>query len=289
MQVSGKSGGDLVMKAFLPSLLLLVFASGPSLAEDWCVGKDAVPVDDGAYHFSYESWIRARANAFMYGRCIQVLAPTEKLRNHWEGVLPEAIARKDRPTTGGQDFIDKVNVQASAPLHYGNSDDKRDAVYFAHKDEPSLVKPEKKDSSFRQKIEDATKQTGQFLLESLYSFSTQLVAADDDSLMDIDASFYSKFDGKTFTYELDYTMNSPSQKYGDATLSVRFDGEGLGRLNTISEKRWTMKQGEGRLSFTAAATADNQADFVDHSISLVDQDGRSVATLPVSYLLPTEN
>ncbi|TPM32896.1 hypothetical protein [Mesorhizobium sp. B2-3-4] len=251
------------------------------------MGRDAVPVDDGTYHFSYESWIRARANAFMYGRCIQVMAPTEKLRNHWEGVLPEAIARKGRPTTGGQDFIDKVNVHASAPLHYGNSDAKKDATYFAHKDE--LAKSEKRDSSFRQKIEETTKSTGRFLLESLYSFSAQLVAKDDDSLMDIDASFYSNFDGKIFKYELDYVMNSPSQKYGDTTLSVRFDGQELSRLNAISEKRWTMKPGEGQLSFTAAATAENQADFVDHTISLIDQDGRSIATLPVSYMLPTEN
>ncbi|QPC91255.1 hypothetical protein [Mesorhizobium sp. INR15] len=278
-----------MIKAFLSSLLLLLLACAPSLADDWCIGKDAVPADDGTYRFSYQSWIRARANAFMYGRCIEVLDPTEKLRNHWEGVLPEAIARKGRPTVGGQGFVDKVNENRTATLHYGNSDSKIDAAYFAHKGEPSRAASEAKDPSFRKTIEDAIKETGGFLLESIYSFSTQLVASDDESTLDIDASFSSKFDGTTFNYVLDYTLNAPSPKYAETTLTVRFDGEALDQLNRISEKRWIMAPGKGQLSFTAAATAANQADFVDYDISLVDQDGRSIATLPISYLLPAAN
>lgn len=271
------------------SLQLLLTSSIPALADEWCVGKDPVPHDDGRYHFTYESWVRARANAFMYGRCIKVLDPTAKLRNFWEGVLPEGIATKERPTTGGQSYIDDVSENGVAKLHYGNSDDSFDASYIRHKSQPNGVTPEKRDATFREKIESAIKSTGSFVLESVYSFSAPLVAGNDESVADIDVLFRSVFDGKTFTYSLSYSKQALSPQYAETGLSVQFKGEEIARLEKLADTQWSLSRGQDELSFQAPAPVADQADFVDHEMALIDHEGRTIATLPISYMLPAEN
>ncbi|RWE46325.1 MAG: hypothetical protein EOS79_12165 [Mesorhizobium sp.] len=269
----------------IAALIALLTFSAPALTEDWCVGKDAVPFDDGHYHFSYESWVRARANAFMYGRCIKVLDPTAKLRNRWEGVLPLSIATKDRPTVGGQDFVDDATESGSAKLHYGNSDDSLDAAYFRHKGEPS----ENRETTYRDKISAAVKSAGSFVLESIYSFSIPLVSGDDNSVANVDLLFRSSFDGKNFAYSLSYTKQAMMPQYAETRLSVEFKGEEISRLEKAANTQWLLSKGKDDLHFQAPATNGDKADFVDHEMTLLDQNGQPVATLPISYLLPAEN
>lgn len=271
------------------SLPFLLTCSIPAMADDWCVGKDPVQHDDGRYHFTYESWVRARANAFMYGRCIKVLDPTVKLRNFWEGVLPEGIATKERPTTNGQDYIDEVSENGIAKLHYGNSDDSFDASYIRHKSQSDGVAPEKRDATFRDKIESVIKSTGSFVLESVYSFSAPLVAGNDDSVADIDVLFRSVFDGKTFTYSLTYSKQAVSPRYAEIGLSVQFKGEEIARLQKLADTQWSLSRGKDELSFQAPAPVADHADFVDYKMTLIDREGRTIATLPISYMLPAEN
>jgi hypothetical protein len=225
----------------------------------------------------------------MYGRCIKVLDPTTKLRNHWEGVLPQSIATKDRPTTGGQDYIDKASENGVAKLHYGNSDDSFDAIYMRHKTEPNGTTPERREMAYREKIADAIKSAGSFALESLYSISAPLVSGDDNSLADIDLRFRSSFDGKSFTYSLSYSKRALSPQYAETGLSVQFKGEEISRLEKLADTLWSLSRGEDQLSFNAAAEIADQADFVDHEMTLLDQDGRPIATVPISYMLPAEN
>ncbi|RWO72070.1 MAG: hypothetical protein EOS18_34195 [Mesorhizobium sp.] len=271
------------------SLSFLLASSLPALAEEWCVGKDAVPINDGHYQFSVESWVRARANAFMYGRCIKVLDPTTKLRNHWEGVLPQSIATKDRPTTGGQDYIDKASENGVAKLHYGNSDDSFDAIYKRHKSEPNGTTPEKRETAYREKISTAIRSAGSFVLESIYSFSAPLVYGNDESVADIDLPFKSSFDGQTFTYSLSYSKQALSPQYRETGLSVQFKGEEISRLEKLADTQWFLSRGKDELSFQATAKIADQADFIDHEMTLLDQDGRPIATVPISYMLPAEN
>lgn len=268
--------------------LLLLFAT-PSLSDEWCVGRDAVPHDDGRYRFSYESWVRFRHNAFMYGRCVKVLAPTEKLLNHWEGVLPRSIAQKGRPTTGGRSFVEKISQSHSATLHYGNSDDMLETTFIGHQLEPNPgQKQESRDESFREKITKIVDEVGKFVLESSYSFSLNLVEGNEASIADIDFKFVSTFDGNEFQYAVDYSMKPASSDFSNVQLTVQFDGSELAKMHDkdAKERTWMVASGRGEHAFAAAANETKEADFVDHQLTLTDAAGRSVAVLPVSYLLP---
>lgn len=259
-----------------------------SATQGTCPGQNTIPHDDGHYHFSRESWTEPRANGIVfYGRCVQGLPPTEKVRNHWIGVLPKAIARPDRPTIGGNEFIGNNSITRQSPLRYGNSDGViPEATFIAHEEE-TIGRPaiENKNGIDKDHLEQLLRE-GKVILNNNFSFSIEVLDKIESSLSDVDLSFSSEFDGEQLRYYGSYSFKPISSEFDGTQIYIEF-GDSLTKIfeESTGQSRIVVQPGEE--SFVSEiGVIDNEIDFAVHFFKIVDKDNQELATVPVNYLLP---
>lgn len=274
-------------KWMAPTALILSL-SFVAAAQQTCDGEKPILHDDGRYAFNTESWVRAVAGVHHYGRCIDVVPPTEKLLNTWVDVLPSnSIARIGRPTKGGSDYVTRDTVDASTTLYYGNSDDETDASFLAHSRELNR-RAETGDPADRSAIAEMLERLGRLSLRSFHQVSFLIEREDADSLTDLDLTFVSHKEGGSHRYVINYTLDMQSPDYSDRKLLIEFPGASLsGALfESTGLEAVTLQEGSDEITFNHDQASDS--DFIRSLMRILNEDGDVLTELPVTYMLPVQ-
>lgn len=278
--------------ALLFSICLMgATANGQSLVTkaDRCLGVDPIYHDDGRYTFNRESWRRLRANRHYYGRCIEVVEPTTKLKNTWIGVLPPgSIARLDRPTISGQEFDEEKTTDAISDLFYGNSDDRISASYLAHEYEVLARSNEDGKASHSKSVASALDELGQLVTESIFQTSFLINVNDDQSIADFNFHLRSTLEGSATQYLASYDFLVESSDYQETILFVRFTDDFLSDLLLSSTDRERLELEIGGADFELSWLETVNPGFARSSAELVNSDGTVLLSLPIGYYKSSE-
>lgn len=271
------------------SLIALFYLFGLTAVEaNEC--SSAVPVvhDDGTYRFSSASWKMDGGGIYIYGRCISVVAPTEKLKSHWEGVLPAGIASVGRPILGGDTFLTDSDQIMEAPLYYGNSDYVIDATYLANEDEGQRSGGQEIILTNRSsQIAELIAEVGLVAMESYKSFSFLINPRDEENLSTLNFTFTTEYEGDQIEYIASGSYE-PAEGYRSVELFINFGSESL--TNSLDDSvgvaqiSLEMLIEPGGVVFYANSNR-ALADFASGEVTVSDADGRELSNFSINYLI----